>query len=1018
MAQDIQKPVGGVKAIQNDAGGGVIRSEPVIGIVKDNIDPIRSGRIRVYIQDNNGFDPNDSKNWVTVRQLSTFYGKTDGSASANGYGAYGSNPISYGEWHSPPDIGTRVVCIFVNGDMNYGYYIGCVLEPESLTMVPAIGSVSSKVTMNSGEATALAGATQLPVTNLNTNNNGLSDNNQFLDAPKPVHSYLASVLAQQGLIRDTVRGTITSGAQRESPSRVGWGVSTPGRPIYEGGYTDETITDAATSAGANGTTIISRRPGHTFVMDDGDLLGKDQLIRLRTALGHQILMSDDGQCLFIIHANGQSWIELGKEGTIDMFSTNSVNIRTQGDLNLHADNNVNIHAEKNLNIKAKENININSDKETNLRSGADFKQQVLGNYTTKVDGGMSMGAAGEGSYAAAGTMYINGSVVNLNTGQTGLAPLEVTPIPLIAQTDTLFDSEKGFAPSPGKLQTIVTRAPAHQPWTMANKGVDVKVNLDSSAALPEEPSDAVDDTNSTVPSVPDNPVTVATSATVPDVGEASSTLDAGTTAAMVGAVAVNANATVPQAVATGTSITDGVAKIGQLAQTPEQMVLGGSLKPGSEKLINGLIANGASVTGAMPTTVFAGQSGTNTIEQFVNNTTAQVQTQVANFTKSQSQLTAAGIMTGKESPGAVAGIVLSGAQNGVAQTANFIKTATLVGGQAASVVQQLGAQADGIAQSISSGNFAGNLSKSASGGLSGIAAALGSALDNVKGVVASAFDSIVGAYKSFKPGVPQDLKSIAQGSSDTSSVITDSVKDVAGAAKSLATSVTGLQGIPGGDKVIASVVNNAPGAMSNIPGAADLSKVVAATSTSVMNNIPQSMTGAASQAGSLLSGSIPDLSKNLPSMSLGSLATTASSLLPKELAAELNSAINALGAIGPTQVKLPTVAENTTDRTGFNSQVKSIIGNPKVPPPFYGSQAEFDSYVEREEAKLAENRIKLKDRQRRFDEQLAVAKSVKEDWYSAVQSLPTGDPQIEALKKKYETEYLKALKIAEENIQA
>ena len=123
--------------------------------------------------------------------------------------------------------------------------------------------------------------------------------------------------------------------------------------------------------------VIGRQGGHTFVMDDGDLTGSNQLIRLSTAQGHQITMSDDGQTLFIIHSNGQSYIELGKEGTIDMYSTNSVNIRTQGDLNLHADNNININAEKNINIRAKENLVLNSEKETNIRVGTDFKQQVL-----------------------------------------------------------------------------------------------------------------------------------------------------------------------------------------------------------------------------------------------------------------------------------------------------------------------------------------------------------------------------------------------------------------------------------------------------------------------------------------------------------------------------------------------------------------------------------------------------------------------------------------------------------------
>ena len=111
-------------------------------------------------------------------------------------------------------------------------------------------------------------------------------------------------------------------------------------------------------------------------MDDGDVDGVDQLVRIRTSLGHQILLSDSAQTLFIIHSNGDSWIELGKEGTIDMYATNSVNIRTQGDLNLHADNNMNFHAKKNLNIFA-ENINAESEKSTSLRVGQDYSQYIV-----------------------------------------------------------------------------------------------------------------------------------------------------------------------------------------------------------------------------------------------------------------------------------------------------------------------------------------------------------------------------------------------------------------------------------------------------------------------------------------------------------------------------------------------------------------------------------------------------------------------------------------------------------------
>ena len=124
-------------------------------------------------------------------------------------------------------------------------------------------------------------------------------------------------------------------------------------------------------------------------MDDGDIIGRDQLIRLRTALGHQILMSDDGQMLSILHSNGQTYIELGKEGTVDVFATNSVNLRTQGDLNLHADNDINLNA-KNVNINSSENTTLNADKAFSQRVGEDYSLICTSEYKNKSRRGISI----------------------------------------------------------------------------------------------------------------------------------------------------------------------------------------------------------------------------------------------------------------------------------------------------------------------------------------------------------------------------------------------------------------------------------------------------------------------------------------------------------------------------------------------------------------------------------------------------------------------------------------------------
>jgi hypothetical protein len=117
MANNIFKPKGATSANKLGAGGAVVSPVPVFGIVKDNIDPIRSGRLRVYLSDMGGTDPDDANSWVTVNYMTSFYGLTEGTGDKTGYGTYLQNPISYAVRNSPPDIVTTGICYFINGLM-------------------------------------------------------------------------------------------------------------------------------------------------------------------------------------------------------------------------------------------------------------------------------------------------------------------------------------------------------------------------------------------------------------------------------------------------------------------------------------------------------------------------------------------------------------------------------------------------------------------------------------------------------------------------------------------------------------------------------------------------------------------------------------------------------------------------------------------------------------------------------------------------------------------------------------
>jgi hypothetical protein len=217
-------------------------------------------------------------------------------------------------------------------------------------------------------------------------------------------------------------------------------------------------------------------------MDDGALDGSDNLIRIRTAKGHQITMSDDGNAFYICHANGQTWVELGQEGTLDVFSTNSINLRTEGTINLHADKDINMFAGEKINIKSMEGTAIQSDDELSMackKAMTMFSEGKVGIKSNTQLAIKSKLATIDGGTA----LSLKGILISLNGGPTlGVdAPKGITKY---VMPDTTFNSSTGWAVAPDGLKSIVTRAPTHEPWPYHNQGVAVTVNLEEGQPTP------------------------------------------------------------------------------------------------------------------------------------------------------------------------------------------------------------------------------------------------------------------------------------------------------------------------------------------------------------------------------------------------------------------------------------------------------------------------------------------------------------------------------------------------------
>lgn len=731
MANNIQRSRGTPDQLKTDRGGASLINEPRIGIVKDTIDACRSGIIKVWIsglqQSNN---PEDSATWIPVRYMSPFYGYLDSSSPGDTAGDFKNNPQSYGFWATPPDLGTEVICIFVNGSINQGYYIGCIPKVEIHNMVPAVAPGSNRVQPNAQESTSYGGADVLPTTEINTNNNGINDSVTFYDESRPVHSYQAAIYFQQGLIRDRVRGIISSSTYRETPSRV-FGISTPGSEIYEGGFNNRTIKSAINSEkDPKKFKVIGRTGGHSLVMDDGDVEGNNQLIRLRSAGGHQITMSDDGQSLFIIHSNGQSWIEMNSEGAIDLFSTNSFNVRTLGDLNFHADQHINMHAGKDFRIKAN-TIGIEAETTYTNRAGTDMNTSTGKQYTVYASDVMAMQSSGEASYSSNGAdVVIKGQNIQLNTRSPSVNAPEVPPNKPKNFPDTTFSQAKGWISSPGKLESITTRVTSHYPMPDINGtsgGVAVSANLTAPSSPPEPPA-ATQGVLSAAPPIPEAP-------TSPSVVSANSNVVPET----VNALPNNTNNALVSQQATNNSLLSAAEQkakglVGANVATLGQMATGGLVKPGADIIAQRKINAGFPATTAITSNLLTGAKGAQNADQLLNNASAQAGAFVSAVNKGMGQLQGTGAITANLAPTQVAGLAMAAANQGIGAVTSAL------GGNALSLSK--------IGNDIASGNFAGGIADKITGGLSGIGASIGGALAGAAGAIGNAIKGAAGKLQS------------------------------------------------------------------------------------------------------------------------------------------------------------------------------------------------------------------------------------------------------------------------------
>ena len=434
---------------------------PFEAIVRNVLDPKYSGAIEVELLKTLASGNSETTGqFITAKYLSPFYGTTY-VGGINKNKDHRDSQQSYGMWFVPPDVGNRVLVQFIEGNINRAYWIGCVPQELMNVMIPGSTPAMSNTDTTDSEHqedpadTDIRGK-KMPV----GEHNKLKFSGKPVDKPlqikKPINRLFKTVLDNQGLTADETRGLTTSSARREVPSSV-FGINTPG-PI------DKVFTQ-------NKEFATARMGGTSFVMDDGDdkfirktsaktgayeyvnveledtvegekNIPHNELFRIRTRTGHQILLHNSEDLVYIANANGTAWIEMTANGKIDFFAQDSVSIHSQTDFNFKADRDVNVEAGRSINLKARSSITEESLGSHTVTVGT--------NQTITVANLQTVSVGTTNHYATGNINQDTGGVINLNNGFA----VETPPTPLSTHEN------------PGESYgNIMKRVPQHEPWS-------------------------------------------------------------------------------------------------------------------------------------------------------------------------------------------------------------------------------------------------------------------------------------------------------------------------------------------------------------------------------------------------------------------------------------------------------------------------------------------------------------------------------------------------------------------------
>lgn len=314
-----------------------------MGVVVDTADPLQMGRLRIFCP-----TLNDNPKKPLLLPWSTYISPVAGSINNSEYyrgsedgNATSSGSLHYGFW-SIPEMGAHVLVGCIDGDPRRRFWLGCAPEHQQTNTLhngrwkwkdgavdgPLTGDGSEMQPAHAHAQTAFDGRTDSPEWRSRIADYQTSAIDY--DVGQIPNSKEADSLDQQN-------------AQIRENDPDTWESATLGAHGYDwSGFKKMDFKSSRVSGWSS--------PGmHSFVMDDRSFNSR---MRFKTTAGHQILMDDTNERIYIATYDGNNFIEMDVNGNIDMYSSNRISFHSEKDINLNADQTIRLFGREGIHLYA------------------------------------------------------------------------------------------------------------------------------------------------------------------------------------------------------------------------------------------------------------------------------------------------------------------------------------------------------------------------------------------------------------------------------------------------------------------------------------------------------------------------------------------------------------------------------------------------------------------------------------------------------------------------------------------